>query len=409
MSLLLSFFLYTILTNFSFVKAIGGTPNFNFNQPVDISDRTPCCVDRLTTLTCGRMKLNNISRFKKRCNSDPDFAMIQCCATCFDKRFPDSALKYNLLVRRQLEDPMKSTCTDRRGGKWCKKMAQSFTEDSALNSVGGCGAFSSAFRECRNTCGYCSATMQLTVVKYDYRLATSPKRCDIKTYFARTDDELRKKYAVNKEFDPLAKLTWKRPKNNDYFVIYKYIKMKIGFIGAGKMAQALARGLVNSGRITAENIIASSPKRDVKFLDECKALGLNTTHENAEVVQKSDVIFLAVKPVHVSKVTSEIAPALSREQLVVSIALGITIRNIESLLPTKSRVVRVMPNTPSVVRAGASAFAMGSACRDGDSELVKELLSTVGFSVEVPEILIDPVTGLSGSGPSYICEFVFSK
>ncbi|CAB3400304.1 unnamed protein product [Caenorhabditis bovis] len=178
--------------------------------------------------------------------------------------------------------------------------------------------------------------------------------------------------------------------------------MKIGFIGAGKMAQALARGLINSGRITAENIIASSPKSDFALLEQCKHLGLNTTYDNSEVVQKSDVIFLAVKPVHVTKVTSEIAPALSREQLVVSIALGITIRNIESLLPSKSRVVRVMPNTPAVVRAGASAFAMGSACRDGDSDTVKDLLSTVGYAVEVPEVLVDPVTGLSGSGPSYM-------
>ncbi|PIO76120.1 putative pyrroline-5-carboxylate reductase, partial [Teladorsagia circumcincta] len=181
----------------------------------------------------------------------------------------------------------------------------------------------------------------------------------------------------------------------------KFAAMKIGFIGAGKMAQALARGLINSGRINAENIIASSPKQDVGLLNVCKNLGLQTTHDNTEVVHKSDVIFIAVKPPHVSKVASEIAPILNREQLVVSIALGITIRNIESLLPSKSRVVRVMPNTPAVVRAGASAFAVGSACRDGDAELVRELLSTVGFAVEVPEVHIDPVTGLSGSGPSY--------
>ncbi|KHJ98210.1 pyrroline-5-carboxylate reductase [Oesophagostomum dentatum] len=149
--------------------------------------------------------------------------------------------------------------------------------------------------------------------------------------------------------------------------------MKIGFIGAGKMAQALARGLINSGRIAPENIIASSPKQDVALLNECKLLGLQTTHDNTEVAHKSDVVFLAVKPPHVSK-----------------------------LLPSKSRVVRVMPNTPAVVRAGASAFAMGSACRDGDADIVRDLLSTVGFAVEVPEVHIDPVTGLSGSGPSYM-------
>ncbi|CAJ0583502.1 unnamed protein product, partial [Mesorhabditis spiculigera] len=178
--------------------------------------------------------------------------------------------------------------------------------------------------------------------------------------------------------------------------------MKIGFIGAGKMAQALARGLINSGRIAPENIIASSPKTDYQLLDQCKSMGLTTTHDNTEVVHKSGVVFLAVKPINVPKVTSEIAPSISREHLLVSIAMGITIRNMEALLPSKSRVVRVMPNTPSVVRAGASGFAMGSACRDGDGDLVRELLSTVGFAVELPEAWIDPVTGLSGSGPSYM-------
>ncbi|XGW22681.1 hypothetical protein V3C99_005133 [Haemonchus contortus] len=179
-------------------------------------------------------------------------------------------------------------------------------------------------------------------------------------------------------------------------------KMKIGFIGAGQMAQALARGLINSRRINAKDIIASSPKQDIALLNECKKLGLLTTHDNSEVVHNSDVVFFAVKPPHVSKVAAEIAPSLTREQLVVSIALGITIRNIETLLPPKSRVIRVMPNTPVVVRAGASAFAVGSACRDGDADLVKDLLSTVGFAVEVPEAYVDPVTGLSGSGPSYM-------
>ncbi|CEF69807.1 Pyrroline-5-carboxylate reductase 3 [Strongyloides ratti] len=178
--------------------------------------------------------------------------------------------------------------------------------------------------------------------------------------------------------------------------------MRIGFIGAGKMAQALAKGLITSGRYEAANIIASSPKVDNKVLDECKSLGVNTTYDNTEVIECSDVIFVAVKPGNVSKVAAEIAPVFERKKLLVSIALGITIRNIENLLPPKSRVVRVMPNTPCLVGAGASAFSMGSACYDGDSTLVQDLLSTVGYAVEVPEILIDPVTGLSGSGPSYM-------
>ncbi|CAK5113068.1 unnamed protein product [Meloidogyne enterolobii] len=180
--------------------------------------------------------------------------------------------------------------------------------------------------------------------------------------------------------------------------------MKIGFIGAGKMAQALARGLINSGRYPSQNLMASCPKK----------LGINTTHDNSQVARENDVVILAVKPTIVSKVASgnklnstvsplilEIAPAIRRDHLLISIALGITIRYIEQLLPSKSRIVRVMPNTPVVVGAGASAYSMGSACQDGDSQIVQDLLSTVGYAVELPEIHIDPVTGLSGSGPSY--------
>ncbi|CAK5045574.1 unnamed protein product [Meloidogyne enterolobii] len=153
--------------------------------------------------------------------------------------------------------------------------------------------------------------------------------------------------------------------------------MKIGFIGAGKMAQALARGLINSGRYPSQNLMASCPKK----------LGINTTHDNSQVARENDVVILAVKPTIVSKVASgnklnstvsplilEIAPAIRRDHLLISIALGIniflsmkfvlflgiTIRYIEQLLPSKSRIVRVMPNTPVVVGAGASAYSMGT-------------------------------------------------
>jgi pyrroline-5-carboxylate reductase len=177
--------------------------------------------------------------------------------------------------------------------------------------------------------------------------------------------------------------------------------MKIGFIGAGKMAQALARGLINSGRYPSTNLMASCPKTDISLLEECRKLGITTTHDNSQVARENDVVILAVKPTIVSKVASEIAPAIRRDHLLISIALGITIRYIEQLLPSKSRIVRVMPNTPVVVGAGASAYSMGSACQDGDSQIVQDLFSTVGYAVELPEIHIDPVTGLSGSGPSY--------
>uniref|UniRef100_A0A0N5AFV3 Pyrroline-5-carboxylate reductase n=1 Tax=Syphacia muris TaxID=451379 RepID=A0A0N5AFV3_9BILA len=179
--------------------------------------------------------------------------------------------------------------------------------------------------------------------------------------------------------------------------------MKIGFIGAGKMAQALCRGLINSGRIKPDQIIASSPKVDIHLLEQVQRFGVTTATDNTEVVRNANVIFIATKPPVVSKVAAEIAPIVERDKhLIVSVAMGIPIRNIESLLPAKSRVIRVMPNTPAVVLAAASAYSVGASCKEGDSELVKELLSTVGYAVEVPEVMMDPVTGLSGSGPSYV-------
>lgn len=182
--------------------------------------------------------------------------------------------------------------------------------------------------------------------------------------------------------------------------------MKIGIIGAGKMAQALARGFIASGRYPCNNLMCSCPRVDVRLLDQCKNLGINTTHDNTEIARENDIILVAVKPQYVSKVCSEIAPIFRRNQLLVSTALGIPIQYIEQLLPPKSRVVRVMPNTPVVVGAGCSAYSMGGACQDGDSGTVEELLSTVGYTVEVPEGQLDSVTGLSGSGPAYVCAFV---
>ncbi|MFH4981162.1 hypothetical protein AB6A40_007871 [Gnathostoma spinigerum] len=149
-------------------------------------------------------------------------------------------------------------------------------------------------------------------------------------------------------------------------------------------------------------MLASCPKIDAPLLEQIKRLGVGGTHENLDVVRNSNVVFIAVKPDIVSRVASEIAPSVTRDHLLISLAMGITVRNIETLLPSNSRVVRVMPNTPAVVRQAASAFSMGSACRNGDSDVVLDLLSTVGYAVEVPENLIDPVTGLSGGGPAYL-------
>ncbi|XP_067118190.1 pyrroline-5-carboxylate reductase 2 isoform X1 [Centruroides vittatus] len=178
--------------------------------------------------------------------------------------------------------------------------------------------------------------------------------------------------------------------------------MLIGFLGAGRMALALAKGFVAAGITKAENIIASSPKDEPSMLEEMKSLGFNTTYENAKVVGDSNVVVLSLKPPVVPKVLSEITGLVTDEHLMISIALGIPIRSLEQMLPRKSRVVRVMPNTPALVMHGMSVFCCGTSTLEIDSTTTSRLLSSVGTCEEVPETLIDAVTGVSGSGPAYI-------
>ncbi|KAL4217654.1 Pyrroline-5-carboxylate reductase 1 [Mactra antiquata] len=176
--------------------------------------------------------------------------------------------------------------------------------------------------------------------------------------------------------------------------------MAVGFIGAGRMAQAMARGFITTGVIKPGNILASDPdQRMLNFMQN--DLGINITHSNREVVEKSDMVVLAVKPNVVSPVLQEVSPTVSKEKLVVSIAAGIPIGTIEKQLPDGTKVIRVMPNTPALVQAAASVLAPGQAVEDCDTELVTELLRCIGIAEPGSEKLLDAVTGLSGSGPAY--------
>ena len=175
----------------------------------------------------------------------------------------------------------------------------------------------------------------------------------------------------------------------------------IGFIGAGKMATALAKGFISSGCCTAEHIIASDvvPAAREYFTAETHAPAVI---ENADVVSRCEVLFLAVKPQNMAAVLAEIKPLLKPEHLVISIAAGITIATLETGLGNGRRVVRVMPNTPCLVNASASGYALGSTATAEDAQTVERLLSSVGLAFKVAEHLLNPVTGLSGSGPAFV-------
>jgi pyrroline-5-carboxylate reductase len=181
--------------------------------------------------------------------------------------------------------------------------------------------------------------------------------------------------------------------------------MKIGFVGAGNMAEALMKGIISAGMALADDITASDvmpERRD--FI--AKTIGVSVTGDNIEVVRSSDIIVLAVKPNHVGPVLEELKPYLSSDHLLISIAAGVKIDVMERHLNWGVRVVRVMPNQPCLVGASASAFALGRSARKEDKETVQRVLESVGVAFALDEKLLDAVTGLSGSGPAYVYMFI---
>lgn len=175
---------------------------------------------------------------------------------------------------------------------------------------------------------------------------------------------------------------------------------RIGFIGAGRMATALAAGFTAAKITAASEIIASDVLAEgrQRFSD---TTGAAVTESNADVFAAADIIFVAVKPQSLPSLLNEIQPYIKPQHLLISIAAGVAMETFLGTLGTETRLVRVMPNTPCLVGASASAFALGGAATAEDGELVQRLLSAVGVAVEVPEGLLDAVTGLSGSGPAY--------
>jgi pyrroline-5-carboxylate reductase len=182
-------------------------------------------------------------------------------------------------------------------------------------------------------------------------------------------------------------------------------KLTIGFLGAGKMATALAQGFLRGGLVAAEAMSASDPSEEARSAF-AKETGARTCGRNAEVVSAAGVLVLAVKPEQVGGVLLEIGGLVTDKHLVLSIAAGVPLARLEAGLGPGARVVRVMPNTPALVGASATAFAMGKAASAEDGVLAQALLSSVGMAFSVKEPLLDAVTGLSGSGPAYVYMFI---
>ncbi len=176
--------------------------------------------------------------------------------------------------------------------------------------------------------------------------------------------------------------------------------LRIGFLGAGRMATALAKSWLRAGLVRADGCRASDPLASAREVFTTQT-GCPAGADNRAVAAASDVLVLAVKPQSMAALMEEIHP-LVKDRLVVSIAAGITLRQLAAGLGANCRLVRVMPNTPCLIGASASGYSPGDNAAAEDIALVDRLLSAVGVAFRLPEQLLDAVTGLSGSGPAFV-------
>jgi pyrroline-5-carboxylate reductase len=181
--------------------------------------------------------------------------------------------------------------------------------------------------------------------------------------------------------------------------------LTIGFLGAGKMAAALAKGFVHADLLKPAQIIASDPSEAARAAFT-KETGAKTTTGNVEVVKFADVLILEVKPDYAGPVSAEIRDHFTPKHLLISIVAGVPLAKLEAGLGSTARLARVMPNTPALVNSSASAFALNKSATAEDAKLVEKLFSTIGLAFPLKESLLDAVTGLSGSGPAYVCLFI---
>lgn len=177
-----------------------------------------------------------------------------------------------------------------------------------------------------------------------------------------------------------------------------------GFIGGGNMAEAIIRGMIVGG-VPSGSIVVAEPvaARRAYLADTFKIV---VTADNTEVVASCATIFLAVKPQVAAAVCTALKGVITPGHLLVSIMAGINCKTLEGFFNDGVRIVRVMPNTPALVLAGAAAIAGGSAATADDMDAVERIFKLAGTCCRVEEKLMDAVTGLSGSGPAYVLTFI---
>ena len=181
--------------------------------------------------------------------------------------------------------------------------------------------------------------------------------------------------------------------------------MKIGFIGAGNMSQAIIKGIIASNIVKKEDVFASD--KFLPTLEKVKSeYGINITEENDVVVKNSDIIFLAVKPQFYNLVIKEIAELVTQDKIIVTIAPGQTLKGLEETFGKEVKIVRTMPNTPSMVCEGMTAVCSNKKVTADEINYICTLLNSIGKAEIVAEYMMDAVVGVSGSSPAYVYMFI---
>lgn len=179
--------------------------------------------------------------------------------------------------------------------------------------------------------------------------------------------------------------------------------MKLGFIGAGNMAKAIMGGILASGIVPGTEILASDLSEDAR--KAAGALGVQATTDNRKAAQ-CDTVFLAVKPQFYEAVIGEIAPVVTGETLVITIAPGWPLEKLAAAFGKDVKIIRTMPNTPAMVREGMTAACKNAFVTDAEMQYACSLLESFGKCAVIPERLMDAVIVASGSSPAYVYLFI---
>ncbi len=180
---------------------------------------------------------------------------------------------------------------------------------------------------------------------------------------------------------------------------------KISFIGCGNMGKAILKGLLDSGLMQPGNIWVYTPTQtSVQAL--CDEFGINAAQSAQEAAQIADIVIAAVKPAIILRSMSDIASNLNKDSVVISVAAGITLEQLATVLGHDRKIIRAMPNTPALVSAGMTSLTPNALVTPEDAAEALAMFRSFGMAEIVDEAMIHPVVGVSGSSPAYVFMFI---